>query len=325
MDDVKYHLEPVPVLNKRTHKPLFDRFKRPVFKHVPVVDSIKDRHKYRVTYFEKFTLEMLVGIRIKFRLGEEKDKNDDDFFSEYQLQAMNPAGKVFKMHRIFTAPPVLDNERLFESYEDFRNFYEPTGSIPVYMFLDPGGKTSHGIAVVVAAVVQGERWGALKWVVLDAVVLRVGLVDVAVKCVELVKKWRVDQFGVEGGFDQPEAYASTIDREMRRYCERNNMLQYYRTPCSPANDKNKLQRINTQISSILGHEEQPPSFYLNPKSEAFERMYNQEFRGFGFDIKAAEEHEFDLLDCLASIRIHMVGAEQESDVLGEGFGYQEMI
>ena len=162
MDDVIMHVTQIALKDKRGNQRL-DRFGQPMMRTRRIIDDVKGREKYRVTYPEKFSLEDLILIRLKFRYGEVKigdvECTDDDFFSEFQLQAANPSGKVFDTTRVFTTPPILEHERRFLDFVDLSEWlHQNQPQIPVYMFVDPGGKDSHGVAYMILAVLSGMYW-----------------------------------------------------------------------------------------------------------------------------------------------------------------------
>lgn len=303
MSDVVYERHLVPVLNKRTGNPIYNQRGEVKMRSRTVILEIKHREQYHVTFPEKFTLEELVKIRLKYRFGEVKNMTDDDFFSEYQLTASNPKGKVFNMDRVFFYPPTLSGERAFFNFQDFAKWCGDQ-SHPVCMFMDPGGKTGHGIAMVVLAYVAGERWGE-KFVILDVKISDRGLPETAAMVMRLVDKWGVDDVGCEGNWDDAETYAHTIEREFYRACENAGRMDLYRPIPAYPNRGEKLLRINTHVSSMIGADELPERFFVNPESELFER-YKNELTGFGFEMSLQELKGFDCLDATASVDIHML-------------------
>ena len=316
MDDITFHQETRPRKSQRSGKIMLGRNGLPLTTRVRIIDSIKDEAQYEITWPEKFDLKELVLLRMKYRYGEVKIKTgktkrlstDDDFFSEFQLEASNPSGKVFDMSRVFTTVPVLMNERRFMNFSDLTNFLH-AASIPIYMFVDPGGKDSHGISWLVMALISAERWGPPVRVVLDCGIERDDMNIVAIKLARVIEQWNVSSWGIEGNFDQLNTYAFAMPRFMQQHYDKIGYSARYKSPQICTNTIDKFMRINTNISNAIGYIEQPPMFFVNPECESFERFVRTELQGFGFQLTAKDKHEYDISDCLASIMLHMEGGD----------------
>jgi hypothetical protein len=253
--------------------------------------TIKDKRKYKPLYPERFTIEDLVIKRLEMA---DEGKSDDDFWSEYFLQAVNPSGKYFLKDRVRAMPPpgYIDvqsfSDHCFENHE------------PIYMWIDPGGASSHGIAVSVGTKMNGRYY------LLDFLVLRTGLPEVAKTIGRLIKDWRVTHWGCEGNFSQAETYGRTLDREVYNYMHSNGWDVWY-SPCVIKNNTGKkFQRIATHLSNMIGLASTDYTFYVNTESKDFD-LFNRQLTTFGPGAKKTQEHDFDLLDCIASLNIHMFG------------------
>ena len=254
--------------------------------------EVEDRERFITLYPERYQIEDLVAKRLEMR--EDDTKSDDDFWSEYFLRASDPKGKYFLKNRIGDLPP--------EEFFDTQSFVEwlHTFHYAIFLWIDPGGqgKKSHGVAITVGTYVLGRYY------LLDCLVVKAGLPQVAEAVARLIVKWGVSQWGCEGNFDQKETYGNTIDTFLKAYMQKQGWSHLYRRPLIRNNTGNKLQRIATHISDIIGLEGTDITFFVNPGAQHLDK-WKLQLGHFGKDISGEMEHEFDLLDSYASMKIHM--------------------
>lgn len=300
MEDVEFEVKQVPVLDRRTKLPRLDAAGRPRFrKHFKII-AIKNAHLYRVTYPERFTLINIVHKRLEMRYG---DDGDSKFFSEYQLEATNPAGHALKKERLSFKPPELPHEApAFVSFKHFANWVHEFGH-PMYAWLDPGGKgeTGHGIAAVVATEVFGRH------VILNCKRIKTGTVGAARWILEMHELWGVTMWGCEANWNQKENFGDVIEGHFFDLCndpEHPERRKYRSSACTKANNTGeKLQRISTNATSMTGVVEDPVRTFINPDCESFDDFMN-EYLSFP---QNAGVLGYDLLDAWTSIKIHLYG------------------
>lgn len=300
MEDVVYELKYHPVLDA-AGLPKFDGKGKPIFIEQFVV-TVKDRAKYTTLYPERYSIEDFVAKRLE--MADKGDESDDVFWSEYFLRATNPEGRFFLKKRIGSFPPPNHaNTQAFISW--LKTFHQP-----VTLWVDPGGKGSHGCAIAVVAFVAGYYY------VLDLVVVRAGLPKVAEVIGDLFLMYGVKVWGCEGNFDQAETYAATLDRELRAYLIKKG-LQHLYVRCNALNNKgDKILRIQGTVTTMIGIDGTPIQFFVNPQARSIEQ-FRSEVAQFP-DIKGDVKHEFDLLDAVASCRIHLAGKTQKAGILAGG-------
>lgn len=285
----------VPVINQYTGKPKMRANGEPLTRKSYHIINIRNRGLYHTIYPERYQIEDLVIKRLELR--DEKG-NDDVFFSEYFLQASNPAGKYLSRTRLFYQPP--DG---FTSYHSFADECERM-HIPVCAWLDPGGATGHGIAIAVMAFFHGQC------IVLDLVVSRSGIPGTADALADLIIRWHVSRWGVEGNFQQKETFGYALARELMRALRDRGRASMYTAPLIKQNSGDKMQRIATHVTAMLGPDGAPPAFIVNMLATAIEQ-FNTEYTMFGPDVPSLQaKHQFDLLDSVASAKIHLASASR---------------
>jgi hypothetical protein len=304
MDDVDYEIIEVPLLTK-TGKLRKRRDGKLKTRRRTIIKGIKNREKYRVTFPEKFTLEGLVLTRMKYRFGAVKGMTDDDFFSEYQLRSANPHGKIFNMDRVYEYPPTLHGIQTFFDFRDLALWCREHNH-PIYLFIDPGGKKSHGVAVVIAAYITGQNWTPT-YSILDCAVIKDSLVNVGNEIAKMLKEWYVIAWGVEGNFDQAETYGETLSNYVYDWFDSRGMGMYAMRATPYDSKGDKMRRINTHISTMIGPKEAEPSFFLNPHGKDYDTFKTMLASFGGYDMESSDEHAFDLLDALALLRINIIG------------------
>jgi len=294
MTDVKYELKFDPVLDA-TGKQRFDSRNRPIFMERFEV-TVQHRERYTTLYPERYTIEDLVVKRLEMNIKEEE--SDDIFWSEYFLRATNPEGRFFLKKRIGPFPP--PNHATTSAFIAWLKMFHQ----PVTLWVDPGGKGGHGCAIAVVAFVQGVI------TVLDLVVVRAGLPDVAKAIGDLFVLYNISVWGCEGNFDQAETYAATLDRELKRYLDKIGQLNLY-TRCNALPNKgDKILRIQGSVTTMIGLEGTPLQFFVNEQARNIEQ-FRTEVAQFP-DTKGDLKNEFDLLDCIASCRIHLAGKQKKA-------------
>ena len=297
-NDVDWCYEKVPLVDANG-KPVLDSMGRPEHDKVMVVRGIRHRDRYRVVFPEKFTLDELWRLYIA-------TPDEDSFFSEYLLIPCNPEGKFFRKERVRP----MENMP-FPFYHDLESFWEWVqkyrAALNIYLFIDPGGESGHGVSFVVMLYHGGV------WYVLDLLVLHQDLPECAEALYKLMSRWDVDLWGVEGNFQQKQFFGRGLYRELCRYYDRVKAdtgialdPKYLRPPMAVQNTTNKIQRIRAGMTKMLGKEGMPYTFFVNTNAQSYQRFY-YELISFGSTIRSSEKHEFDLLDAIVSCDLHMIG------------------
>lgn len=263
--------------------------------------TIKNRENYKTLYPERYQIEDLME---KYLELLDKGKSPDVFYSEYLLIASNPKGNFFDKERI--RPMVnmpLPRFHNVTSFMDFALKYR----VPIYLWIDPGGETSHGICMAVVAKYQGCYF------ILDLVVIRAGLPEAAKTLSRLLEKWHVKIWGVEGNWSQKEAYGRTIARELKRELQRINKMYLFTPPAIKANTKEKLQRIRDGMTSMMGVAGMDFTLFINENAQAYDRFV-KESKEFSLNVQSTKKHEYDLLDAIVSADIWLIGRTQAPTV-----------
>jgi len=313
MSDVDYEIVEEPWISKLTGKPIIDfRTGQPKTRRSYKVNSIANEDEYIVTFPNKFTLKDLVIIRLKYRFGdiegEEDTTTDGEFFSEFQLQPNDPHGKYFSFDRVSFVPPKIPHLPAFHTFEDLRDYCKQA-NWPIYCWLDPGGRDAHGVAIVIGTQILGH------YVIFDMKVIRSGVPTVAKYLAELYVYWLVDEWYVEGNFNQDELYGQPIDDGLHSEMEKHGWLKHYKAPLYRDNSTNKLKRIDARWSMMLGYDNDPLRFHINKLSDDYEQWYD-EFRSFGDTNVDTTKVEWDLLDGGASLHIHAFASAPPTAVTG---------
>jgi hypothetical protein len=291
MKDVVLEKQVLPVLDDDTGEPIILEGGAVYEEEQDVIIEIKHREKYKVNFPNVYTLEDLVYIRMEM-------KNDDKFFSEYQLQASNPRGKYFNKERL---RPLIDLND-FEHFHDVGSFKEYVRKFykRMVLWVDPGGEGGHGMSIVVMCKDRGCYF------LIDAVVIRTGLPDTVKAVAQFLEKYNLKYWGVEGNFSQKEFVGKTLKRDLRKYMNSINKGKLYRPPVIRPNTGNKIQRIREGFQSMLGIEGMDYTFYYNPDIIAMDQ-FEKEVREFGLDVNTTRKaHQFDLLDAIVSTDIHLL-------------------
>ncbi len=174
------------------------------------------------------------------------------------------------------------------------------------IFIDPGGKGGHGIAAAVVVINKGL------FCILKLKVIRGGALEAAEWLLKSIPIWNIRVWGVEGNYSQKETYCDVIERELYNMAKEKGLEDLYTGNQGESNKGDKINCIDGVFSVRLGRDGHDKTFYVNPKVEDFEQFMN-EFSQFPI-IHHNFKHEFDLLDCCASIDIHL-------SILGGGFWF----
>lgn len=250
--------------------------------------EVKDREQYKTLYPERYQIEDLV--RKMFEMMED-GKSPDDFWAEYFLVATNPAGKYFLKHRVGEMPPAG-----FYSTLDFVDRCKThQWHAPICMFIDPGGAKSHGIAVVIGCTRAGRYY------FLDFKTIREGPSEAAKIIARMIAEWRVDKWACESNFSQATTYADTLDIFIKQELAEMGALGAYSPVVKIQNTGEKYQRIQTHMANMLGMEGQDTTLFANKQSKGWIEFENQ-LTNFGAGLPKSREHDFDLLDCAASLK-----------------------
>jgi hypothetical protein len=294
MKHVKYRTKIVPLLDyngKQMYN--FETGEPEIRKEFEIVE-IKNAHEYKTIYPERYDVYDLQEKKLELR---DEEGTDDKFNSEYLLKPTDPTGRYFKYERL----------RPFQE-----SGYTPAGFVEHtykhhkhrYLWIDPGGEgdQAHGIAVGVMAYLNG------KYYFLDFRVIKKPIHEAAKIICDMIILWKVDKWGCEGNFSQKAAYGNQIKLYVRKILEKKGKINLWSIPYIRSNTGEKHKRISTHMSMMLGPEDEPAQCYVNKNSEGYEDFINQ-YGYFGRKI-SNNNHDFDLLDCKASMKIHLFGASR---------------
>lgn len=193
--------------------------------------EVEHREEYILLYPERYTIEDLVAKRLE--IVKIKEKTDDVFWSEYFLRAVNPEGKFFNTNRLGMLPP--------PGYGSFKNFitWLNENHIKPSIWIDPGGKgkKSHGIAMAIVAIYNQFTY------ILDLKVIHAGLPTVARELYTWIMDYGVEEWGVEGNYNQAMTFGETLDVYLKTLMKEHNMLDYYTMNKGANNTGDKILRI----------------------------------------------------------------------------------
>lgn len=277
----QFHEDGTPILSWKG-KPKFKK---------DIVVTIKNNadKEWKSIYSERYTVIDIIKKRILLR--EVDKKNDDTFWSEFFLRPCNPSGNFFDAKRVNNFPP-----RNHATTMAYFNWIKEM-KIPTVIWIDPGGKGGHGIAMVCMLFWKGETH------IIDMIVIKQGTLAAAIKIAEWRELYGVQIVGCEGNFSQKETYAEVIDRELYRHCMEQKIMDCYVRISPFFNKGNKILRIQTNIKIISGFHYEESLFYVNQDSKDIEQFRN-EFKFFP-NLLPGSDHEWDLIDGISSAQIHL--------------------
>jgi hypothetical protein len=290
MTDVEYTKHKRVIIDQATGQAMLDEYNEIMYETWYEV-TVKEREKYRTLYPERYRIEDLVAKRLEMM---DESKNDDDFWSEYFLMAVNPTGKFFNKNRIKSLPP--------PTFMTFQAFLEWIFQFkyPVFLWIDPGGETGHGVAIVVGTKILGRTY----W--LDFVIVR-SLIPVVAEVVgRLIVKWHVTAWGCEGNFLQKTCFAMQVEIFLKKYMEDQGWSDYYSYPTIKSSTGEKMDRIRNQLSIMIGLEGTDFIFFVNTEAQDYD-SFNMQILSFGSRLASTSVHEFDLLDAMACMAINIFG------------------
>jgi hypothetical protein len=259
---------------------------------------VKNRHEYKCLYKERYAIEDLMSKM--FDLLDE-GKNIDAFYSEYQLEATDPAGKIFQAKRIRPMEGMP-----FPEFHNIASFYEyrkrREKHLPVVLWVDPGGEgeKSHGMSIVVMSKYQGC------WFLLDCVTIKKGIPETAKVIGKLMERWHIDFWGVEGNWTQKSFVGKTLREFLKTYLKSIDKMWLYKPPTFKNNVGEKLQRIKTGFSTMLGLEGMDYTFFANENAQHYD-IFKKQVKDFGVIRVSGNTHEFDAIDSIVSADLHLLG------------------
>lgn len=259
--------------------------------------TIKNREQYKTLYPERYSIEDLME---KYLELLDRGKSPDVFYSEYLLIPSNPKGNFFDKERI--RPMVNMPLPRFHNVVSFMEFAMKY-HVPIYLWIDPGGETGHGICMAVIAKYQGCYF------ILDLVVIRAGLPEAAKTLARLIEKWNIKIWGVEGNWQQKETYGRTLARELKNILQKENKMYLFSPPAIKSNTKDKIQRIRDGMTSMMGVAGMDYTFFVNENAQAYDRFV-KESKEFSLNTAPGKKHEYDLLDAIVSAEIWLMGKSQ---------------
>lgn len=252
-------------------------------------------------YPERYTIKDIVMKRLEMR--EVDKESDDTFWSEFYLKPCKPGGNFFDTSRFRAFPPpgFLDNMDFLKWVHTFH--------IPAVCMIDPGGKgkKAHGIAMlcVYFHLVQG----IMKNYIIDAYVCHKGISVLVEKLATWIVKYNIQVVGCESNFEQNETFAEPIQNELETYCKSNKCMAAFK-PITPYQTRgDKVLRLKTQISLILGPSDKESTTFLNQASEDYHQVIME---SESYPIQPTD-NEWDLLDCLALAKINMADLAELCD------------
>lgn len=240
--------------------------------------KVKEKDQYILLYPERYTIEDLVIKRLQMR---DKGIGDDIFWSEYFLRAVDPKSLYFKQERLGFLDALKVNT------DSFLVVYGEKCTGPV-LWIDPGGKgkASHGNTIVIMAQMED------KYILLYFTRVRAGLKETAKIVYALYRRFKCQQWGVEGNFNQAETHGETLYNYIREIGE-------IQRPVVECNNLPKLIRIRDIFSSMLGLEGTPISFFVNKELPEYEDFYSEYS---SFPNRVDKKGEFDILDACCSLK-----------------------
>jgi len=295
MKDVIAEKRTRPKINRDNGLPLLNSEGEPVVEvyfHV----EVKDRNKYKVLYPERYTIEDLVRKLLEMM---DEGKSVDDFFAEYFLQPQNPRGKFFLKDRIRPMPPPG-----FSSVQSFVEWCHAQHH-KIQLWIDPGGAKGHGITIVVGVKVLG------KFYFLEILVLRAGLPEVAKAVARLIMQFGISVAACEGNYSQKQTYADVIDAFLKQYMDSCGWIDHYIPVTAKNNTGDKIQRIQTHMSNMIGLEGSDFQFFINTEAKDFD-FFDVQIKSFGPNTPQTRAHDYDVLDGMASMAIHLFSGAQKA-------------
>lgn len=254
------------------------------------VEVLEDKdQEWMPIYPERYTIKDLIKKRIATR--EVDKKTDDTFWSEFYLIPRKPGGNFFKLEKIghFPPPPHANFQAFLEWMHEFHDVLKPV------VWIDPGGKKGHGIAMCLLLFYTKYCF------VIDLAVIRNGVFGAAKQLYEWVLTYGVKQIGCEANFEQEETFAEPIDRELHLLAEKKGKtINVHVKPIK--NKSEKIFRIQTNIDIVVGPEEAAITLYVNQEALDFQQ-FMLEMSMFP-KLEPGTEFEWDLMDCVSSCQIH---------------------
>lgn len=288
MNHVKVERKRVPAIDPRTGKQLktLDGKLKTKLDVVIELDE-EEKGRWMSIYPERYTVEDIIKKRI---LTREVDKDSDDtFWSEFFLEPRDPKGNFFEMDCVGKMPPPG-----FTNVESFISYLKENHALS-YAWVDPGGKKGHGIAVAVVFFYDDKIY------VVDTFVIRKGIPATAKLIGDLIIKYNITQWGCESNYSQKETFGDTLERELKRYLKSINREKYFLKNMGAHNTGDKIVRIMTHMTQMIGTSPERKQFYINPLSEGYE-LLEKELNTFPDQSLGGD---FDILDCISSIKIHL--------------------
>lgn len=305
--DVNWYKKKVPALDPHTKRPMLkpDGTPKLVSKIIvdvkttevegTILDSVQAdilcydvEDHWRSIYPERYRVKDIIRKRIATR--EVDKESDDTFWSEFFLEARDPKGNFFSKDRIgFMPPPNFATLQTFVEYIRTRHW-------PVFLWVDPGGKGGHGIAIAVACIRDDNFY------VLDMTTSRAGIPITAKVIGDLILKWHVTVWGCEGNYSQKETFGDQLQLHLKEYFRKIGKSHKFIINSGRNNTGDKILRIQTHLTAAMGMVGTPKKFFVNQTSGGYD-MFEKEIARFPFSPNP--KNEFDILDCIASIRIHL--------------------
>jgi hypothetical protein len=289
MKNVFWKKKKIPVFND-DGTPKLGWQGKPKFKFDIYIEILNDADKeWMSIYPERYTVVDIIRKRIEMRNTDEE--NDDAFWAEFFLIPVKPGGNFFLVDRIMKFPPTnfSSTNALFQYLIEYH--------IPSVVWIDPGGKKGHGIAMACVCFMNGNKY------VLDLAVIKKGVIAAAELLARWVPMYNIDIIGCEGNFEQKETFAESIERELERYCVANECPACFRKVLAIHNTGDKILRIQTHMNIMLGKEGTPSDFFVNQDASAYSQFIS-ETSMFPLTLPGMD-FEWDLLDCITSAKIHL--------------------
>ena len=296
MNQVIWEKKLLPVLDKNG-KEMLNYNGKPKRKMQFLVDFIDNCDQDWMPIFpERYTIKDLVLKRLLMR--EVDNESDDTFWSEFYLRPMKPGGNFFKKNRVGPWPPAgFANTEAFLAYiRQFKDDWKPV------CWIDPGGKKSHGISMAIMIFNYGKRY------VIDLKVVRTGIPGAAEQIYKWIQRYGVKIIACESNFAQKETFVDAINRELWHYMTmkdlNGNPRKVYNIIVQGVpNREDKILRIQSNMTEMLGLENTDQTFFVNPGADDYEQ-WSQEFGMFP-KLLPGVNFEWDLLDCVSSCYIHL--------------------
>lgn len=256
---------------------------------VVTIDENKDA-EWQSIYPERYTVKDIILKRIYMR--EVDRESDDSFWSEFFLQPRKPGGNHFNVaERVQYFPPknFLTTQEFLQWMKDFNHY--------AIVWIDPGGKGSHGIAMSCTTFDKDKTY------VLDLAVIKKGVLEAAKVLLNWIQTYNIRCIACEGNFEQAETFATPIQAEIERLAALESVSLNHVLFKAINNKGDKVGRIKTGFEFMLGWNTDEIRFFVNQQATDYNQLI-EEMEQFP-KLMPGMDFEWDLMDCINSAKYHL--------------------